>query len=235
MQPDPIDDLSAIAPPVAAILSNWELSAFGDVVAGLDVLDLTSDGGETTLALAESGARVLNLGCTRPDADLLLASASDDIEIDAYPGPWSQLPDDLRREFDLVYAGPATLEWVEELQDWTADAFDALKPGGRLVMYDEDPAAREFAATTEAARGEPVGDAAFDLPGAPDDLLPEDAEWTLDELRDFLVGAGFVVERLDELTGMQRFLTALDELDEGAYPEIAAMPRAFGLIARKPA
>lgn len=235
MQPDPIDELSALAPPVAAILTDWELSAFGDVVAGLEVLDLTSDGGETALALAESGARVLNIGSSFPDVEVLLASLSDGIDLDAYPGEWRQLPDELRREFDLVYAGPATLEWVEVLPDWVADAFEALKPGGRLVMYDENPAAREFAGTTEAAGLEPAGDEAFDLPGAPDDLLPEDAEWTLDELREALTATGFVIERLDELTGMQRFLSAVDELDEAAYPEIASMPRAFGMIARKPA
>lgn len=235
MQPDPIDELSAYAPPVAAILSDWELSAFGDVVEGLDILDYTSDGGETALALAESGGRVLNIGSSRPEADMLLASASPDIHLEAYPGSYAQLPAELReRQFDIVYAGPATLEWTENVRDWAVDVFDALKPGGRLIMYDEDPAGRAFASQTEAADLEPTGIEASELAGAPDDLLPDIPEWTIADLQTAITEAGLTIEKLDELHGQQRFLTALDELDEQAYPETKALPRAFGLIARKP-
>lgn len=225
--------------PFEAELTDWESAAIGDI-AGTRVLDLTGDGGETALALAARGAAVVRPGMANLDPIPLFEFAdTNDLDLDLVDGDLADLPDEFREPpFDLVYSGPMTIEWVQNLHDWCVDIADTLRPGGRLVMYDEHPDARILALETDAGYVEEQEEesGASEVSDEMDlgDFIPDIPEWSLDDLKNALAQAGFRIERIEPLSGPQRFFGALDELDPEQWPEFRDTPRAFGLIARKP-
>lgn len=48
------------------------------------------------------------------------------------------------RDFDLYYAAYGVLVWVSDLTTWFKEAYQALKPGGRLILIDEHPVSAMF-------------------------------------------------------------------------------------------
>ena len=206
--------------------SDVELAALGDIT-GLQVLHLGPEGPQESIALAGLGATVVAVDVPEP------GSALDYIESEQLPItlvglPLSELSDAERdHRFDVVYCGPATLSWVENLNDWVVDVAEALVPGGKLVMYDEHPSSRLLAPANETPEGEILD---TDLPGAPDDWAPVDQSWSLDELSAELRERGLLIDRLDELHGFQRFLTTAEMLGQAE----GGTPTAFVLVARSP-
>lgn len=222
------------------VLIDAELEVLGDL-AGRRVLHLVSGLPFESLALAELGASVLAMNAGESEQDFVITpplaemgnflAQERGLDVEFLLDSLAQLHDSERdARFDLVYAGPTTLAWTDNLHDWAVDASQALIPGGRLVMYDEHPASRALepddGLTTEeeAAGQEPLEDE------EPSEFEPVDEAWTLDELREVLEGQGLVISRLDELFGPQRFLTTADAVDEET-----GLPTAFLLVAERPA
>lgn len=230
-----------------------EIEALGDL-AGLRVLHLVSGMPFESLALGALGASVLAMNAGESDQDYVglniemgnSLAAERELDVTFIAETLAGLHDSERdSQFDIVYAGPTTLAWTDNLPDWAVDVSEALLPGGALVMYDEHPASRALEPDDWAAEGEePIGSpeeeaekaekVAEDVEaGAPPpafDYEPVDEEWTLDELVAALEGQGLVIARLDEIFGPQRFLTTADAVDDDT-----GLPTAFVLVAERPA
>jgi SAM-dependent methyltransferase len=172
-------------------------------IEGKHVLHLQCATGESTAEMVELGALVTAvdisteaLGVAReraPDAAFVHADVHD-------------LPLELRRgRFDLVYTGGGILIWLQDLEPWAAGIASALKPGGRLLLYDSHPVGgcvdhlghwRDdyFDETPEATEGWTH----FDLPGEPAAEEKYERRWQLGHIVDAVVGAGLSVTRLAE-------------------------------------
>jgi SAM-dependent methyltransferase len=107
---------------------------------GKRVLNVASRAGEAAAELAELGATVTAVDSS---ADALVAARARWPSILWIEGPSGGLPRELRRgRFDLVYAGPGTLEQVDDATGWAESIAAALAPGGDLLLYDEHPVAK---------------------------------------------------------------------------------------------
>lgn len=223
------------------VLAAPELEALGDI-SGLQVLHLASGLPLESLALAELGANILALNAGESEQDCVITAELAGIgnalaEQRGLPAEFlleslAQLHDSERdSRFDVVYAGPTTLAWTDNLHDWAVDVAQALVPGGRLVMFDEHPDSRALepddglTEEDEAAGEEPPGE-----DDARSEFEPVDEAWTLEELRAELEQQGLVVSQLDVLSGAQRFLTTAEAV--GAPEDVAT---AFVLVAERPA
>ena len=221
-----------------------ELEALGPL-DGRRVLDLTAGIGDHALGLARLGASVV---AAELDSELdveIAAIVAQEMGLDIWfdTGGYVALSDDLIEDgFDIVYAGPNTLVWVEELHDWFVDAADALVPGGRLVMFDEDPRAREAAADAggadleddddETETEELLEDALEEV--FDEEFIPDIPDWSASDLLAGVAAAGLTLVKLDELTGQQRFTGAVDVLDDEVRAGLGDVPTAFLLVAEKP-
>jgi len=222
------------------VLVEAEREALGDL-AGRQVLHLVSGLPFESLALADLGANVLALNAGESEQDFVITPQLAEIgnflaeqrglPVEFLLDSLAQLHDSERdSHFDIVYAGPTTLAWTDNLHDWAVDASEALVPGGRLVMYDEHPASRELEPDDGLTDEEEA--AGMEPPDEDDrtEFEPVDEGWTIDELREVLEAQGLVITRLDELFGPQRFLTTADAVDDDT-----GLPTAFLLVAERPA
>ncbi|MCC7366042.1 MAG: class I SAM-dependent methyltransferase [Dehalococcoidia bacterium] len=245
----PITELGMGEPPPRPVPVDFtpaELSALGNI-SGMRVLDLTAGIGDHGLGLARLGAEVVSaaLDSEIDVEEAAIAAAEFGLDVWFATGGYVELDDETIGDgFDIVYAGPNTLAWIEDLHDWFVDSADALNPGCRLVMFDEHPAARQAvidaggASLEEESEDESefeevleeVLEEAFD-----DEFIPDIPDWTVADVQAALAAAGMHVVEFRELTGAQRFTTALDVLDEAVAEQLADVPAAFLLIAEVPA
>ena len=247
---EPIPDASdGLGPDYAgAWLSDEEKEALGDI-SGLRVLNAMAGTGEDAVALARLGASVVvaNLGeGAAPDY-----AVAEELEIEFSDVYEQALPMSLRTgEFDVVYVGPDSLPWIENLDEWASGLADALAPGGTLVVYDEHPMTYVFA--SEQGRlvvntsyfGEPLMDPEGDEDDGPlslerDETWTEENPdrtnfgWTLGDLVTAFGDHGVATVRLEELASSERFFTALDALPDVSDEDIERVPAAFLLVGVK--
>ncbi|MEX1103875.1 MAG: hypothetical protein WED87_06480 [Dehalococcoidia bacterium] len=243
---EPIPEADAGTGPdyVGAWLSEEETEALGDIT-GLRVLNAMAGTGEDAVALARMGANVavanLEEGAVREFA------LAEGLEIEFTEVHDQALPIELReRAFDIVYVGPDSLPWIENLDEWSAGLAEALAPGGTLVVYDEHPLTYVFA--SESGRlvvnssyfGQSVDEPG---PGEDEKTLREEREaaglpatsfgWTLGDLVTAFGDHGVATVRLEELASSERFFTALDALPDIAEDDIHRVPAAFLLVGVK--
>jgi SAM-dependent methyltransferase len=157
----------------------------GDV-AGKHVLHLLSGTGEATEELVELGALVTGVELSSEAIEAARQHAPDLAYIHA---DVSELPVELRRSrFDLVLAGEA-LDVVDDLDQWLAGIASALKPGGRLLLYDHHPVS-----------------AAVDALGHWRDNYFDDSHLRLEQVVDSVLAAGFHVVRLAEFQSLYNWI-----------------------------
>ncbi len=203
--------------------------------------------GEDAVALARLGASVtvtnLEEGAAR---DFALAEG---LAVEFTGVHEQSLPMALREgQFDLVYVGPDSLPWIENLDEWAWGLADALAPGGTLVIHDEHPMTYVFAGdqgrlvVNTSYFGEPLDGrgpgeeplAVGDLdPSVSDDTPFKNFGWTLGDLVTAFGDHGVATVRLDEMESSERFFTALDALPGVSEEDMRRVPAAFLLVGVK--
>ncbi len=112
-------------------------------VAGLTLLHLQCATGEETLSWAVAGAQATGVDIS--DAQIALArqkAAEAQLDVRFVAADVYALPAELQTAtFDVVYTGGGAIPWLPDLQRWAAAVTGALRPGGRLVLYEEHPLA----------------------------------------------------------------------------------------------
>jgi len=125
-----------------SILDATVRGAVGDV-AGATMLHLQCATGEETLSWAVAGA--LATGVDISDVQIKLArqkARAAQLDVRFVAADVYALPAELQAaSFDLVYTGGGAVPWLPDLQGWAAAIAGALRPGGRLVLYEEHPLA----------------------------------------------------------------------------------------------
>lgn len=230
-----------------------------DGLTGLDVCHLQCHIGTDTVSLARAGAarvvgvdfsasaleaaaalaRELGVDARWVETDVLAARAAVDREL----GP--------ETVFDVVYTSIGAISWLNDLDTWAAQVAALLTPGGLFYIRDGHPvlyALDEDAATLEL-RYRYFGDGRA-LAWDEDTTYVGDGrithtrtyEWPhpLSEVVMALLGAGLVIERLDEgRTLPWRFSDRMIELPDGnfVWPDEDAwrVPCTFTVVARRPA
>ena len=114
-------------------------------VAGLEVLYLQSHIGVDGVVLARAGAQVV---CADFSANALqraheLADAVG-VHIETIETDSRHLPPELHNRFDLVYVTIGAICWIDDLDQWMSQVALALRPGGRLVMFEIHPLYQVF-------------------------------------------------------------------------------------------
>ena len=118
-----------------------------------------------------------------------------------------------RSRFDLVYTGGGVLIWLHDLDAWASGISTALKPGGRLLLYDAHPVSKSV---------DPLGHwrddyfddslyvssgwTHFDLPGEQATEEKQERNWRLGQVVDAVAGAGLTVTRLVEFQTLYKWL-----------------------------
>jgi SAM-dependent methyltransferase len=106
---------------------------------GKRVLHLNCGTGAATAKFAELGASVTGVDPSEESIYVARQRAPTVLFIGAEP---HALPAELQRgRFDLVYAGPATLQQLRDLDLFSGNVAAALRAGGDLLMFDDHPAA----------------------------------------------------------------------------------------------
>jgi SAM-dependent methyltransferase len=180
-------------------------------IEGKHVLHLQCATGESTAQLAESGALVTAVDISAEAIEIARENAPDVAYVQA---DVHEFPLDLRRgRFDLVYTGGGVLVWIQDLAAWATGIAAALKPGGRLLLYDAHPSSqcvdplghwREdyFDETLQKTQGWEH----FELSGPAAIEQKYERHWQLGQIVDAVTGAGLTVSRLVEFQTLYKWM-----------------------------
>lgn len=106
---------------------------------GKRVLHLNCGTGAASLQFAELGASVTGVDAQEGALEIAREHAPSVLWIPAEP---HALPAELQRgRFDLVYAGPETVQALRDLDLFAGNVAAALRADGDLLMFDDHPAA----------------------------------------------------------------------------------------------
>jgi SAM-dependent methyltransferase len=106
---------------------------------GKRVLHLNCATGAATAQFAELGASVTGVD---PSEESIYAARQRAPSVLFIAAESHALPAELQRgRFDLVYAGPRTLQQLRDLDLFAGNAAAALRAGGDLLLFDDHPAA----------------------------------------------------------------------------------------------
>jgi len=169
----------------------------GDL-SGQVAVELGCGGGQDTVGLVRRGADVVGVDLTRAQLeharDLF---AEHDVSVPVVEGDITDLPF-AADEFDLAY-NSYVFQWVPEFRAAVAEAHRVLRPGGRFVFsmphpfFDlADPETHEIVESYFDTGRQVVHDGREEYP----DLVTY--RWTVSDVYNALVDAGFDVERLLE-------------------------------------
>ena len=215
------------------VFSEPEVEVLGDI-KGQRILHLLCGNGEETLSLVNMGATVLAVDEEVDEARQLSSDAG--LAAEFREGSAFDLDADLRNgAFDTVYSGFGILVDLGDLDEWAAGLAAALKPGGRLVLYDEHPFAYivgpgdsggEVLAVTSSYFGVLGDDEVIEGEEEADEALTEDEDvtegesesmgWTIGDVITALGENGLATVQMRELYSSPRFTTPLDDIDVDA-------------------
>jgi SAM-dependent methyltransferase len=222
-------------------------------VAGLRVLHLQCHIGHETLALAQRGAAVVGLDFSAAAVAAArglaeeLGLAARFVEADLYAAP-TAIPEPA--SFDQVLVTWGALPWLPDIRGWARIVAWFLKPGGRLVLAEQHPAALVFddAAGTADRPGwlVPYFEAAPVVLEATEDYANPAANLTatrettwmhpLSAVIGALIDAGLRLERFEEHPRIPwRMFRGLTRDAEGlwAWPDRPWLPLGYTLVCAK--
>jgi SAM-dependent methyltransferase len=167
-------------------------------VAGKHVLHLLCGTGEASAALAALGGLVTGVDVWE---DALAEARERYPDVAFVHSDPHELPLQLQRHrIDLVYAGGGVLRYLHDLDTFFSAAANALRPGGRLVLWDTHPVLECLdAASLRWVEGYFEGVL---------ELGPRLGErqhvhlWTLAGVVNAVLRAGFTVNRLEEFPSL---------------------------------
>ena len=161
--------------------------------------------------------------------------------------------------FDMVYTGVGAINWLPDLDVWAQTVFALLEPNGVFYIRDGHPSAWVYdVAVAEDGTLGPF-ERTYDYFGDRDHPLSWDEpatytdgdtagirhtrhhEWshTFAEIINALIGAGLVIDRLDEHRGCEwEFVPTVEKLGTQYFlpqPEREQVPLMFSLTAHRPA
>jgi SAM-dependent methyltransferase len=222
-----------------SILDPRIVALAGDV-RGVRLLHLQCATGEETLSWAVSGADATGVDISERQIALAERKAADaDLACRFVAADVYDLPSDVQDgRFDLVYAGGGVLTWLPDVWRWAAVVTAALRPGGRLILFDGHPIPKCLSAKDGLlrlagdyfGRGTPIYGTGWRhfRGGAGSTETKAQFVWPLGDIVTALAQAGLVVERLEEFpTGADWHLGA-----DGAARY--GLPGEFLLAARRP-
>jgi SAM-dependent methyltransferase len=109
-------------------------------VSGLDVLHLQCHIGCDAITIARQGARVTGVDFSPTALRRFHALAEQcGVEVASVESDAQDLPRDLDRSFDLVYASIGALCWIQSIDAWMAGVARVLRPGGNLALVELHP------------------------------------------------------------------------------------------------
>lgn len=222
-----------------SLLDERVLAVAGDV-HGRRVLHLQCATGEETLSWSVVGADATGVDISDAQIALAKRKAQDAglstrfVAADVYA-----LPPDLQDGgFDIVYTGGGALVWLPNIAGWAQVVLRALRPGGRLILFEEHP----LAGCLWIEDNQVVIGADYFGRAAPDfaqgwshfeggeDAQETKAEfnWPLGDIVTALAQAGLRIERLDEYPSdaQWRYGSQLDAVRRlpGQYLLVASRP-----------
>jgi SAM-dependent methyltransferase len=173
---------------------------------GLDALSLWTAGAAEVVGV-DSSARMLDLARRK---SALLGAPATWIECDVL-----DVPAELDGSMDLVYTGKGSLPWISELDRWAQVIVRVLRRRGRLLLTEGhpldwvwDPDASTYGLDQRSGgyfADQPVENrdfpsSAFARLSAPGEPTPGPVEhhWTTAMIVNALIGAGLVLDRLEE-------------------------------------
>lgn len=123
-----------------------EVVAAADGVAGQSLLHLQCATGEETLSWANLGAVATGADISAAQIALAARKAADaGVAVRFVAADLYALPPDLQAgTFDIVYTGGGALVWLPDIARWAGVVAAALRPGGRLILWEEHPVAGCF-------------------------------------------------------------------------------------------
>ncbi|MFT7600391.1 MAG: SAM-dependent methyltransferase [Acidimicrobiales bacterium] len=228
-------------------LRPWELAEVG-AVAGKDLIHLQCHLGTDTMDWSRRGATVTALDFSaramRTVRTMSNWAASPITAIEANVYDAVEAVDG--RQFDIVYTGMGSINWLPNLDRWAQVVSDLLRPDGFLYLYeihplcaamnDEGTAIQENLTGAGFERFEEVGSY-----GAPHVEFEHNVGFerlhSLSELFSAVIGAGLTIELFREFDLTASPAPFLEKRDDGLYrlPDGAPrFPLSYSLRARKP-
>lgn len=121
------------------MLNEIELNLLGDL-KGKSILHLQCHFGLDTLSMARMGASVTGVDFSEKAIDQANEIA-DKIKADArfICCDLYELPQHLKRTFDIVFTSYGTVGWLPDMEKWAAIVHQFLKPGGQFIFADFHP------------------------------------------------------------------------------------------------
>lgn len=120
-------------------LNSIELELLGDI-RGKKILHLQCHFGQDSISLSRLGAEVIGVDLSDKAIEHArkiaseLNSTAEFICCDVY-----NLPQELDREFDIVFTSYGTIGWLPDLDQWAEVVSRFLKPGGTFVFAEFHP------------------------------------------------------------------------------------------------
>jgi len=217
------------------------------VHAGGRVLHLQCSHGQDALSLWRLGAtEVIGLDVSR---EMLALAREKTAQLDA-PVRFIEAdvldpPAELNAWADVIYTGKGALPWMRDIGEWASVIARLLRPGGRVFVFEGHPLNtlwaddatkvvlredRDYFGTGARANDDfPALAVEVRTPAGEAPPIAWEFQWTLGAIVNAVLGAGLVLERLDEFP-------------EHFWPEFAHVPPAmlgrlphtFLLVARLP-
>jgi SAM-dependent methyltransferase len=215
-----------------------ELAAAGDV-NGMTLLHLQCATGEDTLSWAQAGAQATGVDIS--DLQIALAqqkAAEVGLAVRFVASDIYALPGDLQQErFDLVYTGGGALVWLPDLTRWAQTIVAALKPSGRLLLFEEHPVAQCLTVENGTlhitsdyfSRAQPDYDTGWRHFQGGENATATKVEfgWPLGDVVTALAQAGLRIESLQEYPSKEAWRF------QGLLHDVGGLPGEYLLIARK--
>ena len=145
-----------------------------------------------------------------------------------------ETPPALNGTADLVYTGKGALCWMMDLDKWAAVAARLLVPGGRLFIHESHPL--DWVWDMEAAgyaldrdHGDYFSQKPRERLFTDTEATPRYRQWTLAQVVNSIIGAGLVLDHLQEYPE-----TFWEQFPNIPADTLHRLPHAFALLAHKP-